>query len=246
MSAWGVDLGCGAKALDKMTGHLDFLTDVTDQSARKGRDYRRSLTSHLPCALGSLGGAVIVPPQRWPRDRWFLPHARMTGQNIRALHEDGGRAFEFFMGPLANPQFDLMTRYVGLLLQDPEQSCEQALSQVVEGVWEPKNARVTADIVQWLLELEGAYMDRVGDISTGEFDFEPLQGETAGEPIYLTRLSREALKGYEDDLDLLSKQLPALAAECRCPNEMRLIGGCLENVLRDVQRVLWRQIPPPG
>ena len=71
----------------------------------------------------------------------------------------------------------------------------------------------------------------------GEFDFEPLNGENAGEPIYLTRLSREALKGYEEDLDLLSKRLPALAAECRRPNEIRLTGCCLENVLRDVQRV---------
>ncbi len=237
MSAWGVDLGCGAAALEKMTSHLNFLTDVTDQSARKGRDYRQSLTSHLRCAIGSLGGAVIVPPQRWPRDRWFLPHARMTAESIRSLHEDGGRAFEFFMGPLANPQFDIMTRYVGLLLNNPEQSCEQALSQVIEGICAPNNDGITADIVRWLIEIERAYMVRVGDISSGEFDFEPLKGESAGEPIYLNRLSSEALQGYENDLERLSKQLPALAAQCRRPNEMRLIGRCLVNVLGDVRKV---------
>jgi hypothetical protein len=127
LSACGVDLGAVAGALQPLTRHLDFLTDVTDQSAREGRDHRRSLTSALPCAIGSLGGAVIVPPQRWPRDRWFLPHAELTAKSIRSLHEDGSRAFEFFVGPLASPQYSLMTRFVGLLLGSPAQSCEQAL-----------------------------------------------------------------------------------------------------------------------
>jgi hypothetical protein len=236
LSAWGVDLGCGAEALRPLTRHLDFLTDVTDQSARKGRDYRRSLTAQLPCALGSLGGAVIVPPQRWPRDRWFLPHAEMAAAGIRSLHQDGGRAFEFFMGPLVNPQFGIMTRFVGLLLSDPEQSCEQALARVVDDLCSPVNAGVTAEIVRWLIEVERAYMTRAGDISSGEFDFEPLKGENAGEPIYLTRLSNEALAGYASDLDRLSMQLPALGARCRRPGELQLIGRCVENVLRDVRQ----------
>ena len=237
MSAWGVDLGGGAETLLEMTTHLDFLSDVTDQSARKGRDYRRSLASSLPCALGSLGGAVIVPPQRWPRDRWFMPHAEMTAKSIRSLHEDGGRAFEFFMGPVANPQFNIMIRYVGLLLSNPEQSCEQALSQVVEDICRPANGGATARIVQWLIDVERAYMSRVGDISVGEFDFEPLKGETAGEPIYLTRLSPEALEAYGSELRRLSMQLPELGAQCQSPTELHRIRRCVGNVLRDVWQV---------
>ena len=228
-----------------MTSHLDFLTDVTDRSARKGRDYRRSLTSGLSCALGSLGGAIIVPPQRWARDRWFLPHAEMTAKSIRSLHEDGGKAFEFFMGPTANPQFDLMTRFVGALLKEPRLSCEQALSGVVERLYAPANAGAVADTVRWLIEVERAYMTRVGDISSGEFDFEPLKGENAGEPIYLGRLATEALASYGTDLERLSGELPALAAQCGRPDKMRLIGRCLENVLRDVRSVLGQKQKKP-
>jgi hypothetical protein len=237
LSAWGVDLGSGADAVKGMTSYLDFITDVTDMSARLGHDYRRSLAASLPCALGSLGGAVIVPPQRWPRDRWFLPHAEMTAKSIRSLHEDGGRAFEFFMGPMVNPQFDIMTRFVGLQLSNPEHSGEQTLSLVVEQLYSPANAAATADIVGWLFEVERAYMNRAGDISSGEFDFEPLKGETAGEPIYLTRLSSEALAGYGSDLERLSKQLPALRAQCRRPQKLQQISRCLENVQRDVSQV---------
>lgn len=243
MSAWGVDFGGGAGGLMEMTRHLDFLTDVTDQSARKGRDYRRSLTASLPCALGSLGGAVIVPPQRWERDRWFLPHAQMTAQSIKSLHEDGGRAFEFFDGPLNNPQYDLMTCFVGLLLKKPDLTCEQALSQVVERMFAPKTRQTAGDIAHWLLDLEHAYMSRVGDISSGEFDFEPLKGETAGEPIYLARLSADALAGYEADLSRYFKELPGLAADCGRPGELSLITRCLDNVLRDVQQVRAQRKP---
>ena len=80
-------------------------------------------------------------------------------------------------------------------------------------------------------------MTRVGDISSGEFDFEPLKGETAGEPIYLTRLPPRALAGYGSDLERLSQQLPSLISQCRRPRELQLIGRCLENVLRDVRQV---------
>jgi hypothetical protein len=245
LSAWGVDLGCGAGALKEMTSHLDFLTDVTDQSARKGRDYRRSLTANLPCALGSLGGAVIVPPQRWPRDRWFLPHAEMTAKSIRSLREDGGRAFEFFMGPLANPQYNLMTRFVGLMLRNPEQSCEHALGQVVERLYAPVSGGVTTEIVRWLIEVERAYMTRIGDISSGEFDFEPLKGETAGEPVYLTRLPPEALAEYGNALERLSTQLPALGTQCRRPHELQVISRCVENVLRDIRQIRESNRNPP-
>lgn len=237
MSAWGVDLGGGAEGLKEMTSHLNFLTDVTDQSARQGSAYRRSLTSSLPCALGSLGGAVIVAPQRWARDRWFLPHAAMTAKSIQSLHQDGGRAFEFFMGPMNNPQFDIMTRFVCLLFKDPTQTGEQALAKVVDELCAPAKPDTTADIVRWLIEVERAYLSRVGDISSGEFDFEPLKGENAGEPIYLTRLTPDALAGYEGDLERLSQQLPALTAQCRQPEEMKQIGRCLGNVLLDVRQV---------
>ena len=237
LSAWGVDLGGGATGLREITSHLDFLTDVTDQSARKGQAYRRSLTASLSCAVGSLGGAVIVPPQRWARDRWFLPHAEMTGRSIRSLHDDGGRAFEFFMGPMANPQFDLMTRFVGLQLSNPGQSTEQSLSLVVESLFAPVNSNVTAEIVRWLFDVERAYMTRVGDISGGEFDFEPLKGENAGDPIYLSRLSSAALLGYGEDLEQLAKRLAALTAQCRRSEKLQLIGRCLQNILRDIVAV---------
>lgn len=237
VSAWGMDLRGGAVELQEMAQNLDFLTDVTDQSARKGSRYRRELTASLPCALGSLGGPVFVPPQRWERDRWFLPHAALTGRNIQALYEDGGRAFELFMGPLANPQYDIMTRFVGLLLQDPSRCIEQTLTEVIDVLCEPIPGTVAEDIAHWLLEVERAYFSRLDAEPTGEFDFEPLRGEEAGEPIYLTRLTAENLLAFRNDIEQLANQLPEFAVCCVEPRPLRAIERCLANVLKDVRRV---------
>ena len=95
--------------------------------------------------------------------------------------------------------------------------------------------------MRWLLDVERAYMTRVGDISSGEFDFEPLMGENAGDAIYLTRLAPEALEGYRSDLDRLSKQLPAMAGMCRRPEELNSISRCAANVLRDVAQIQRRK-----
>ena len=244
LSAWGVDLGGGAASLTEIGRHLDFLTDVTDQSARRGGHYRRALAAALPCALGSLGGAVVVPPQRWARDRWFLPHPAMAARSIRSLHADGGRAFEFFMGPLANPQFNLMIRFVGLLLTDPTQTCEQALAHVLEDLCAPDDPRTRAALVQWVLAAETAYFSRAGDVSSGEFDFEPLKGETAGAAIYLTRLPAQALADYAADLRRLAGELPALEARCHRPAELGLIRRCLANVLADIGEIQATRDPP--
>ena len=234
VSAWGLDLGGGEDSLRLLTQNLDFLTDVTDQSARKGRAYRKTLTAELPCALGSLGGAIFVPPQRWERERWFLPHAERTGRNIKTLHEDGGRAFEFFMGPLVNPQYAIMTRFVGLLLQDPDRSIEQALTQVIEDLCRPIGSAAANDIAHWLLEVEEAYFSRLDAEPTGEFDFEPLKGEAAGEPIYLMGFSAEKLSAYRNDLGRLAQRLPTFAAHCRQPEPIIAIERCLGNVLNDI------------
>ncbi len=240
MSAWGIDLGKDSdlEMLKRMSRQLCFMTDVTDQLARAGEGFRRSLVEQLPCALGSLGGTVVVPPQRWERDRWFLPHAALTARSIQALYADGGRAFEFFMGPLANPQYNLMTRFVGLMLRNPRQEFRIALRQVVEDVYSPRSSVAADDIVQWLLDAEQAYFARIPGPITGEFDFEPLMGETAGEPIYLTRLSKEALREYEQDMERLAGRLPGLASECARPEELHKIGRCLRNVVDDIRHRL--------
>jgi len=171
LSGWGVEIGGPIENTVKLAKDLDFVTNVSDQSAARGRAFRKELAKKLPCSLGSLGGPVIVPPQRWDRDRWFFPHAALTGTNIRELGEDGGTAFEFFVGPLNNPQGELMLHFVGEQLQHPGARVEQTLGHVVDKLLKPKSSVGRKGIVDWLLAVEAAFVKGAGKLPGGEFDF---------------------------------------------------------------------------
>lgn len=240
-SGWGVNLNRDEDLphLQAMGRDLDFMTDVSDSAARRGGDYRRRLAEQLPCALGSLGQTVVVPPQRWVRDRWFLPHAELTGRRIAELAADGGRAFEFFAGPLANPQFDLMTRFVGRLLSKPREPVEPALAGAVDAVLQPGTATVRDGLVRWLLDVERAYFGRIEAVH-GQFDFEPLMGVDAGPPIYLDRLGA-VLGDFERDLHALRQQFQTLTGDCAQHNKAGLIDRCMANMQADIR---WRMANP--
>lgn len=241
LSGWGVEIDGPFESTVKLSQNLDFVTDVSDQSAAKGRTFRKELSAKLPCSLGSLGGPVIVPPQRWNRDRWFFPHANLTGTNIRELAEDGGSAFEFFVGPLNNPQGKLMLHFVGEQLQHPEAPIETSLGRVVDKLLKPKNTQTKSEIVAWLLAVEMAFIKGAGKLPGGEFDFEPLKTEYAGPPIYLDRLKGQSLQRYRDDLSRLRLSLPGMAAGCREPELLNQIAECLPNVMMDIDQTMLRR-----
>lgn len=237
VSGWGMNFNEEADFpyLKEMAQHLDFITDVSDQAADKGGDFRRKLVQYLPCAFGSLGGAVVVPPQRWERDRWFLPHAQLTGSNIRHLALDGGRAFEFFAGPMNNPQYDIMTRCVGRLLTHPDDAVERALGLAVEDVLVPETSAVRDSLVQWLLDVERAYFSHIAPVR-GQLDFEPLVGDHAGPPVYLDRLG-DKLAAFAVEMTRLQQQFQLLSRQCRQKEKASLIDRCLTNIQKDVA---WR------
>jgi hypothetical protein len=241
LSCWGIELDGPIEATVQLARNLDFLTDVGDQTAAKGRAFRKELASKLPCSLGSLGGPVVVPPQRWNRDRWFFPHAALTGTSIRELVEDGGTAFEFFVGPLDNPQGELMLHFVGEQLQHPGAPIGKTLGRVVDKLLEPRSAAARSAIVDWLLAVEAAFVKGAGKLPGGEFDFEPLKTESAGPPIYLDRLRGEALRAYRIDLARLKEHLPKMATQCGRPQMLRRIRACLTHVLRDIDEALDRR-----
>jgi len=236
VSGWGMSFNKveDIPHLQRLGRHLDYIVDVRDQAGQAGSEFRRNLISSLPCDFGSLGGTTFVPPQRWERFRWFLPHAGLTGGNLQQLYKDGGRAHEFFAGPLVNPQYELMTKFTGYLLNHPETTIEQALAVVVNDVFAPQTKGVEEGIVQWLLAMEAAFFDKATP-TYGEFDFEPLMGMQPGDPTYLRKLPNAYLSEYRNSLQKLGAELQSLAKNCRKPQMIGQITRCLSAVSDDVE-----------
>src|SRR6185436_10078704 len=98
VSSWGMDFSdpANAEPIVRMSRSLDYLIDIGNTSARGGAEQRKKFIASLDCDFGTLGGPQPEPPQHWARDRWFLPTLRRTGEHLRQLAKDGGRACEYF------------------------------------------------------------------------------------------------------------------------------------------------------
>lgn len=234
-SCWGVELDGPEEDLVRLGSHLDFLTDVTDQLAKRDR---KSLAAKLNCTIGSLGGAVIVPPQRWERNRWFLPHARYSFDALRKLKDDGANAFEFFFGPLNNPQFGLMTHFVGRALESKSLNVEEVLSQSIEALYMAKSRSALNELVQICLEIEAAYLKARGHWPNGEFDFEPLRGEEPGRPIYLEAIPIDRRAAFCNQLETANRRVFGIYRSFHQEQDVLKIAECLTHMVQDLKSLI--------
>jgi hypothetical protein len=234
VSGWGMSLSGDREALVKLGKTIDYVTDVTGSSGAPGSDQRRSLYAELPCAVGTVGGTIVVPPHGWDRLRWFFPHIRVNGEHIRALHGDGGRAMEYFTGVLSNPGDEVTLKAVGRLLQNPECTVDEAAAAAAEDVFGAADAQTAETLAGLMLLAEDAYFGWVAAPKDGEFDLEPLMAVDPGPPIYLRDKPREGLFVYADTLRDIEGRLRGLSSGVRKKDALERCLISIANTIADI------------
>jgi len=237
VSGWGMSLASDRDTLVCLGRTVDYITDVSGTSGHPGSAQRRSLYADLPCAVGTVGGTIVVPPTRWERLRWFFPHIRVNGDHIRNLYADGGRAMEYFTGVLVNPGDEVTLKAVGWLLQNPEDSVENAAATAAADVFgaDDKTAEKLAEL---LLSAEDTYFGWVNAPKDGEFDFEPLFSVDPGAPIYLKDKPREGLRVYRNTLCDIERQLMPLSSSLRKPDALARCLASIKGTLGDIDALV--------
>jgi len=237
VSSWGMNFGNPANraSLLKMAKALDYLVDFNNSSRHGGPAYRRDLIPALPCDFGTLGGLQVEPPQHWARDRWFLPTCRRINEHLRQLAADGGRACEFFFHILANPSSELTFHVAGRTLADPRVTTEKALAAAIDELYRPKSNSARDDLARLILEAEEAYFQPIDPAECGTLSLEPLVGDKAGPPIYLTqRLNATQRADYARRLRAIKEEADNLRAEVGDAQRMENVARCLENGIKDL------------
>jgi hypothetical protein len=224
--------------LRKASESLDYIIEVQEISARTGR--RAQIAAGLACALGSVGGVFVEPPQHWDRSRWFVPCGIASARSLIQLFEDGGRACEYFYRPFANPSEEVSWRTGALVLSGKQSSSEEALREAVSAVY-GVSGKLAEQLSEWYGRGEHAYFSRsnfvVGD---GPLSLEPLvwPNDTFTEPcpIYLSdRMSPAARNDYAAELKLLLHDLQAMDI----PNITAVSAtiNCIQGALDDLNRI---------
>jgi hypothetical protein len=239
VSGWGMsfDRKEDLPILKKLSGRVDYITDVTQSAVSRGLDSRRKLINELSCNFGTVGGVVVTPPHTWDRLRWFLPHLKVNGTNLKELAADGGKAFEYFTGPIANPGEEVTLKAIGYMLKNPESDLVSAMEAATDSSFGPTCRRACSDIASLMMESEEAYFSNIPFEGYGELDFEPLMAEAPGEPIYIQGKPKEQLIKYKDELLRIQKSFAGLKNNVKDTQKMDTVVNAIENVINEIEAV---------
>ncbi|NLF19253.1 MAG: hypothetical protein GX595_18655 [Lentisphaerae bacterium] len=224
--------------------HLDFLVDPGHTSPFIEPAARRDFIQALPCAFGTSGGIWVYPPQRWNRQRWFIPYTARTGRHLEDLHADGGRAVEYYMGPIANPGTEVNIAFGGRKLADVGCDNRDLLSDVLDRLYRPASRTAHRRLVDVFTEAEEAFFAALSPApaddgrSRGQIHLAPLAGTRTGPPIYLQNaMDAAGREAYRRRLAALLPVVADLENACRSRARVRRIAAALQGALADINRV---------
>lgn len=225
-------------ALVELSRHVSLIIDQNNSAMQPGRDYRRALIDDLACPYGTLAGRSVWPPQRWPRDKWFLPTTLSNVAYLRDLHADGGRAIDQFVTTLANPSGEITLRFMGKFLADVEQDTEQLLREVVEQVYAPRDAATLDGLVEIVAGAETAYFAHAGRDLEKKIDLMYIDGglQHSAEPnpaTYLRAMTADGRRAYTAAMQTLADDFARLAPGVGEHAKAELTARCFQTVLAD-------------
>ena len=244
ISGWGMDFSKkdDLPALTEMTQNVDYLIDVGETALRSGTAYRVQLIKAiLPCSYGSTGTPNIEPIQAMPRNAYFVPTALHTARSLQALYQAGGRASETYVRTRGNPGDKITIEVAARLLSHPERKAEAVLAEVVEKIFQPKDAKTLEKLTEVFVGAENAYFENAsGDKSV--ILLMPRESRTFT-PAYLQQMKPAALQAYYQTMKKNKLLAASLTAGIRNQAEIKALSDCLNHVITDIEKILSSRTP---
>jgi len=246
--------------------NIDIFIDGGNHGQFIHENDRSVFINRLSCDYGTSGGFWVYPPQRFNRNRWFLPYVFQSTTHLRNLYRDGSRSCELYLGPLINPSTEMNIYCLGRFLQDVDRSPLDLIEEGVDVLYHLKDATQRNNLVELFQNAEAAFFNnwsphRLSKIPNlysdgidslfqwsklhrdraipGELFLDSLTGQYPPFPVYLTEhFDRERRESYQKDLKNL---LPILESLLKVSGENRskieVIQSCIQNTLKDIEMV---------
>jgi hypothetical protein len=234
-------VGERSEHLQRMTRAVDILIDYNNSACA----YRKKLIDNLACAYGTLAGLSVGPPQRWERNKWFLPTTTTNVSYLRQLYDDGGRAVEQFTVALLNPGGEVTLRFSGKLLSDVGRSPDTFLREAIVECFEPQDAATIDGLTEVFQRAENGFFQNsgrdYGSVGLFYIDGGLFPGVEGDCEKYLLRMSKDDLKNYESEIQTALRQLEKIKAGVGKLNKWEYVRQSLHTVLSDIN-VLSRNV----
>jgi hypothetical protein len=234
-----------AARITELSKHIDYF--IVPHLKFRGGKIPKAMQNFF-CEFGGSGDFWLYPPQRWERLRWFLPHPKSTGGSVKRMVQAGSKAIEFYMGPTINPSTEFNIFFGGKMLSDPDGSIERAVSDTIEKLYKPKDAKTRETLAEIFFAAEEAYISnsayfKDGDWALGELHCTSLHGLESSalhyigtnhecwNIVYMTAAGR---KGYKEALSGIMEKITGLEDMVGESEKIGRIRTCVANVLADL------------
>jgi len=237
------------QALVSMSSHVDYIVDNTGSIVHG--EYRERAFKELQCAFGASGGCWFYIPQQWDKLRWFLPYAKMSCAYLKEFYTKGGRATEYYMGPVINPGSEYSILCAGKILNDTSRDIEDVAYEAVGELYGPDSPETQRELAGIFLDADDAYFNnlRQSPYIQGEMQLTfPFNGPKDSPPIYLEYnvrlywptfmqvflMNANGRERYKITLQQILERIPGLAPRVREKEKIDRIRVCIENVIKDI------------
>jgi hypothetical protein len=245
--------------LRTLGGYADYIVDPGHLGHYIEKSLLPSLIASLPCAFGNAGGFWTYCWPAWNRLRAFLPYTRTAHEALRALYQAGGRAVEYYTGPVYNPGVEINTAFAGYMLNNAGAAYEDALLEVAAGLYGPKTdsaARRLAGVIEksetvwfsnWTGKLPLSWKPTQADSAVTFMDFDAYRQSPASRPVQIfldgaknltEYIEPENWIVYRDDLRLLRSDAADLLDAVAEKDKLARMVECFDRCMEDLEELI--------
>ena len=222
--------------------YFDFIIDgdifksQADVAYLFGCDSRKEIISALDCTYATRSGQWVWTPQRWRRDRWFLPLVAKRAKHYREAAEDGVRAMMIDCYPLVNVGDEATFIASAKLLEDPFRDVPSVLVETMDEMFAPKTSSICQELADLFWYAEKAYFANALCQENFEILLEPLFGKKPGPPTYLqARMYLSGLQEYKRSIIDIRSRLSRVKDEVGNKEKALRMDKSLSLVLQDIE-----------
>ncbi|MDQ1256390.1 MAG: hypothetical protein QG656_986 [Candidatus Hydrogenedentes bacterium] len=227
-----------------MGAHIDCFMDQGWRGTYVAPERRKAFISRLQCAYGTSGGVWMYHCARRNRLSYFMPYPKRTGAAIKEHYEDGARGSMIYQGPMINPAVEVNTAVAGRLLVNSQRDVQDALEEVVEIYYRPRNAAARQGVAEMICMAEDAFFDSWSDElkkdphRPGEFYLETLFADSPQRSMYIEQyLTPRGRGSYRKGLVAVLDRLSSLDGQCRDEGRLDRIKTGIISAIVDIENL---------
>ena len=232
----------------ELTKRVDCLFDQAHHGPYVAPESWTEFIPKLHCSFGNSGDIWIYPPQRWERNRWFLPYVGRTGRQMKDFYQAGGRGVMYYQGPVKNPSTEVNIAAGGRLMTDIERNVEDVLAETLEHLYRPKSAEALRKLVKVYQKAESCYFDQWNEKRIleqlkvprpGELHLTNLFGASPGPASYLMEplLDSDGRLRYKQGLTEIYKDISEIEYGFDDQGRVRRIIQGIDETLADINNI---------